>query len=102
MNDAVREKVDRLERAMLDTSEPPVRSSELVRCERRSRWATRYRIVTDAWNGFEVQEWRWWFPIWSMPATNTSPTVEEAEAWLARYLERKARMKFGREVVKYL
>ena len=30
MNDAVREKVDRLERAMLDTNEPPVRSSELL------------------------------------------------------------------------
>lgn len=65
--------------------------------------APRYRIVTDRWNGFEVQVWRWWWPFWEMPALNTSPSVEEAKAWLARHLNRQEQRKsFEAKVVEYI
>ena len=43
---------------------------------------TRYRIVTDNWNGFEVQAWRWWWPFWWQCGTaNTHTSLEEAERY---------------------
>lgn len=40
-----------------------------------------YRIVRDAYAGYEVQTWRWWFPIWIQGWTNTHFTKEAAEEW---------------------
>lgn len=45
-----------------------------------------YRIVTDHWLGYEVQSWRWWWPIWMQcfgphGFTNTHRTIQEAEAF---------------------
>ena len=45
-----------------------------------------YRVVTDRYNGFEVQIRRWWLPIWFQcwrPGyiTNTFCTLEEAETF---------------------
>lgn len=40
-----------------------------------------YRIVTDAYAGYEVQRrWRW-FPFWIQVGTNTHSTIEKAEAF---------------------
>lgn len=39
----------------------------------------KFRIVTDAFAGFEFQVKRWWWPIWHMPYCNTFSTVEKAE-----------------------
>lgn len=47
---------------------------------------TRYRIVKDRYCGYEVQQWCWWWPVWTTCAfSNTHTTVERAEAWLAGY-----------------
>lgn len=55
-----------------------------------------YRIVTDAYMGYEVQ-WRYkWVPIWFQAnGTNTSKSLEEAECFARQYA------KLGK-VVKYL
>lgn len=75
---------------------PPLSSSD-------SFGAPRYRIVTDRWNGFEVQVWRWWWPFWEMPSINTSPSVEAAKTWLTEYLKRDAkRATFKSQVVAYI
>lgn len=45
---------------------------------------TRYRVVRDNYCGYEVQSWRWWFPIWLQcngltgDPTNTHYTLESA------------------------
>jgi hypothetical protein len=40
------------------------------------------RIVRDNYNGYEVQVWRWWWPVWVMAGfCNTFCSVEEAERW---------------------
>ena len=40
---------------------------------------TKYRVVTDAYCGFEAQFKYWWSPIWRQTGgTNTSATLEEA------------------------
>ena len=51
-----------------------------------SRWLRRkYRIVTDRYCGYEVQVWRWWFPVWIQAGgSNTHATVERAEAYARR------------------
>ena len=63
--------------------------------------APRYRIVTDRWNGFEVQVWRWWWPFWEMPAVNTSASPRQAKEWLERHLSRKT-TQFQSQVVEYI
>lgn len=56
---------------------------------------TEYRIVTDRFNGFEVQLRRWWWPFWQQANfSNTHTSVEKAEAW--------ARVYARGSVVKYL
>ena len=43
----------------------------------------KYRIVTDAYNGFECQKKRWWFPVWlQMDFSNTHVTLEKAKAYI--------------------
>lgn len=48
----------------------------------------RFRIVTDKYNGFEVQRKTRWWPFWRQPRINTSETLGEAKDWLRRYLEK--------------
>ena len=43
-----------------------------------------YRIVRDAYSGYEVQSWRWWWPFWTQVAINTHHTVERAEEYAKR------------------
>ena len=61
----------------------------------------RFRIVTDKYNGYGVQEKVWWWPWWKQPCTNTSCSVEQAERWLETYLKRKVTY-HKHKVVKYL
>ena len=53
----------------------------------------RYRIVTDAYLGYQVEWWRWYWPFWCMPNVNTFSSLEQAEKWARAH---------GRGVVKYL
>jgi hypothetical protein len=41
----------------------------------------RYRIVTDAYLGYEVQVKHWWWPCWTIIGYNTHPTLERAKAF---------------------
>lgn len=44
---------------------------------------TKYRVVKDRWLGFQVQEWRWWWPFWTQSGfTNTHSSLEAALRWL--------------------
>jgi hypothetical protein len=49
--------------------------------------AKRYRIITDAYCGFELQSKSSWWPFWTMCSSpnsqfcNTFRTIEAAEAW---------------------
>lgn len=50
-----------------------------------------YRIVRDGYCGYEVQSWRWWWPIWmecSNPErgqiSNSHSSVEKAEEFAKR------------------
>lgn len=54
---------------------------------------TRYRIVTDCYNGFEVQAWRWWWPFWMQFEINTNPSPGAAKVWLAGRLIRRLEIK---------
>ena len=52
------------------------------------------RIVEDAYAGFEVQVWRWWFPFWTqipgpMGLVNTFPSVEKAEEYAIKWSKAK-------------
>ena len=50
---------------------------------------TKYRIVTDSYLGYEVQEWRWFWPFWMQTnGVNTQTSIESAEA-LIRHVERR-------------
>jgi hypothetical protein len=63
------------------------------------KWGQRqYRIVTDEWQGFEVQFRTFWNPLWRMPIVNTRHSLEAAET-LAKEIESEYRRKW---VVKYL
>lgn len=56
----------------------------------------KYRIVTDAYAGYEAQVRYWWFPIWiQMNGVNTHPSIEAAENYINRH-------KPKRKVVKYI
>ncbi len=60
----------------------PQPSGSLHPGERRSRWATRFRIVTDELCGFSVQFRLWWLPIWIEANNwNSWSTIERAEAF---------------------
>lgn len=48
---------------------------------------TRYRIVKDAYAGYEVQIWRWWLPMWLQVGVNTFPSIERAEAWARNHTQ---------------
>lgn len=55
-----------------------------------------YRICIDRYAGYEVQIWRWWWPFWMQPRTNTFSTIDAAEKFAERYA------RFGGGCVKYL
>lgn len=56
--------------------------------QQRFSWGARYRIVRDAYLGYEVQIWRWWWPFWVQAGfTNTHPTVERAEQWARKHAQ---------------
>lgn len=55
--------------------------------------SNRYRIIRDGYAGYEVQVWRWWFPFWIQPVTNTHSTVESAEQWAKRWDELRSVVK---------
>lgn len=47
-----------------------------------------YRIVTDAFAGFEVQLRRWWWPFWvEADYVNTHATVEAAERYATQHAQ---------------
>ena len=50
----------------------------------------RYRIVTDAYLGFEAQVKMWWFPfMWfQMDVSNTHTTIDRAEAFVRGQTQR--------------
>lgn len=53
----------------------------------------RYRIVRDEYLGFEVQIWRWWFPIWVQAGDiiNTHSSEELAIEYAKRHAQRVVR-----------
>lgn len=68
---------------------------------------TQYRIVTDKFQGFEVQYKVWWWPFWSQCGTrssdtNTHHTVEEAERFALAHADARKPKKFKAKVVKTL
>lgn len=50
---------------------------------------TKYRIVTDAYCGYEVQYKSWWWPFWIQAGfTNTHLSIEQAR----KYIEVKCKI----------
>ena len=43
-----------------------------------SLFKTKYRVVRDAYAGYEVQAKKWWFPFWLEVGTNTHLSLERA------------------------
>lgn len=50
-----------------------------------------YRIVTDRYNGYEVQSRRWWWPFWVQGHTNTHDSIAAAERYAARIASREVK-----------
>jgi len=45
----------------------------------------RFRVVTDKYEGFEVQIKRWYYPFWlQVGHTNTHSTIDEAKEFIAK------------------
>lgn len=50
---------------------------------------TKWRIVTDAYAGYEVQCKQWWWPFWYQHGfANTHPTIERANRYIAKHTKR--------------
>ena len=60
-------------------------------CSARS--SKRYRIVTDTFSGYEVQERSRWWPFWSQVEINTHGTIEAARKWTLEIKTRAAEKK---------
>lgn len=44
---------------------------------------TYYRIVSDTYSGYEVQEWNWYRPFWRMTNfCNTFSSLEKAQRFI--------------------
>ena len=55
-----------------------------------SIFRTRYRIVTDHYNGFEAQYRRWWMPFYCQCfSVNTETTVQKARELIQRHAKRQ-------------
>ena len=62
--------------------------------ERLGVFRTRYRIVTDAYAGFEIQFRYWWMPFWmQLDIINTYSTLEAAEDHIKRRTHKKVVVK---------
>jgi hypothetical protein len=58
---------------------------------------TKYRIVTDRYLVYQVDQKVWFWPFWcEVDGGNTHRSEDEAEGWLCAHLRRRKR------VVKYL
>jgi hypothetical protein len=59
---------------------------------------TKWRIVTDKYNGYEIQKKFWWFPIWfqvgsydgSLIGTNSFTTLDSASQAMRKFAEQSA------------
>lgn len=49
-----------------------------------SIFRTRYRIVTDAYAGYEVQFRYWWIPFYIQYEINTHQSIEAARAFMSK------------------
>jgi len=60
----------------------------------------KYKIVTDKFNGFEVQIRFWWFPIFWFQCkwTNTHCSVEQAEHYALKHANGTLNIKSDRDV----
>lgn len=48
---------------------------------------TKYRIVTDAYEGYEVQYKKWWMPFYmQFPRVNTHKDILTAQQHLYKYI----------------
>lgn len=57
------------------------------------------RIQQDKYDGYEVVVFRWYWPFWVLAGgMNTFKSVESAEEWAIRWVEKQKR----KGVVKYL
>ena len=53
---------------------------------------TKYRVVSDRWNGYEAQFKWWWCPFWFMVGfSNTKTTLEDAQELCKPGWKRSAR-----------
>ena len=46
--------------------------------------AREYRIVTDHFNGYEVQHRTWWLPFWRQTSIKSHPSIEAARDFISR------------------
>ena len=52
----------------------------------KEMFKSKYRIVTDNYDGFECQHKRWWFPFWiQINYSNTHRTLEKARNFINDY-----------------
>ena len=53
-----------------------------------SYFHSKFRIITDNFNGFEVQIKRWWFPFWVQcnyyDLVNSFSSIKEAKDWIKK------------------
>jgi hypothetical protein len=47
-------------------------------------FGVRCRIAIDDFSGYEVQVWRWWFPVWVVHGANTHRTLDDARRYIVR------------------
>ena len=60
----------------------------------------KYRIVTDAYCGFEVQHKYWWFPMWFQTnQSNSHVSVRLAEVYIEEQIEKDKKLDFKSKVV---
>lgn len=65
----------------------------LLYCGSFQMFKTKWRVVIDEYNGYEVQFRYWWMPFYMQYGINTHQSVEMAIATIARYKEEIARHK---------
>ncbi len=53
-----------------------------------------YRIVSDSYNGYEVQIKRWWFPIWWQIGINTFHSMELAVMFAEHHAKEHGALKY--------
>ena len=51
----------------------------------KNLFRTKYRIVRDAYNGYEAQYKPWWCPFWLQIGINTSSNVEQAKTFIMNH-----------------